>query len=107
MTRPFFFEIIFICLRWLIILSETISDVNVSEQERMIVKLEKNGIVSNEWVEVPEEKKSVQKLSGKQLVELAKICKTIEKHYASPQDIEWAFEKGKFYIVQARPVTTI
>ncbi|MBI2587217.1 phosphoenolpyruvate synthase, partial [Candidatus Amesbacteria bacterium] len=24
-----------------------------------------------------------------------------------PQDIEWAFEKGKFYIVQSRPVTTL
>jgi pyruvate,water dikinase len=31
----------------------------------------------------------------------------IENHYSFPCDIEWAFEKGKFYIVQSRPITTL
>lgn len=31
----------------------------------------------------------------------------IEKHYGSPQDIEFAVKKGKIYILQARPITTL
>ena len=48
-----------------------------------------------------------QKLSEDQIRELAKICVEIESHYNSPQDIEWAFKKNKFYIVQSRPITTL
>ncbi|MBU1091343.1 hypothetical protein KKA27_00520 [Patescibacteria group bacterium] len=47
-----------------------------------------------------------QKLNETQIKKLAKICIDIEKHYKKPQDIEWALEKGKFYIVQSRPITT-
>jgi len=48
-----------------------------------------------------------QKLPDKRIIELAKISKKIEKHYKFPQDIEWGFSKGKMWIVQTRPVTTI
>lgn len=48
-----------------------------------------------------------QKLSGRQIVELAKLCKKIEQHYRHPQDIEWAWTRGKFYITQSRPITTL
>ena len=48
-----------------------------------------------------------QKLSDKDIKKLAEIVKGIEKHYNWPQDIEWAYEKGKLYIVQTRPVTTV
>ena len=46
-------------------------------------------------------------LSEKQIKELAKLCIKIENHYKDPQDIEWAFEKNKFYIVQSRPITAL
>ncbi len=52
-------------------------------------------------------KKWRQILFGKRIIELAKICADIEKHYRKPRDIEWAFAKGKFYIVQSRPITTL
>lgn len=48
-----------------------------------------------------------QKLEDTYITELAKIGYSIEKHYFFPQDIEWAFEDDKLYIVQTRPVTTI
>ncbi len=48
-----------------------------------------------------------QKLSNRIIVELAEICKKIEKHYKFPQDIEWGFSQKKIWIVQTRPVTTI
>lgn len=50
---------------------------------------------------------SRQKLADKKIAELARIGKKIEEHYQFPQDIEWALEKGKLWIVQTRPVTTI
>ncbi len=50
---------------------------------------------------------SKQKLSDKLIEELAGIGKRIENHYLFPQDLEWAENSGKLYIVQTRPVTTI
>jgi len=54
--------------------------------------------------------KNIQKkqiLSEEEIKELAQVCRNIEEHYKKPQDIEWAREKGKFYIVQSRPITTL
>lgn len=48
-----------------------------------------------------------QKISNNQILELALLAKKLENHYYFPQDIEWAIEKNKIYIVQTRPVTTI
>ena len=80
-----------------------VSDMNTSDQEMMIVR------EGNETIEadVPEDKKDKQKLSEDQIQKLAKLCVNIEKHYGSPQDIEWAYEGGEFYITQSRPITTL
>lgn len=48
-----------------------------------------------------------QKLPDKAIKELALLGKRLEKHYDYPQDIEWTYEKGKLWIVQTRPVTTL
>ncbi|ACX52822.1 phosphoenolpyruvate synthase [Ammonifex degensii KC4] len=48
-----------------------------------------------------------QCLSDEEILELTDILLRVEKHYGSPQDIEWGYEKGKFYILQARPVTAL
>jgi pyruvate,water dikinase len=61
----------------------------------------------NKQTTVPKKLQDKRKLTDKQIVELAKIGKKIHQHYFFPQDIEWTFYKGKFWIVQARPVTTI
>ncbi len=82
----------------------SIMDINVSAQEMMITRKPGGGV---KHVKVLKAKKEKQKLTGKQIIDLAKICSTIEKHYKKPQDIEWAFAKGKFYITQSRPITTL
>lgn len=46
-------------------------------------------------------------LSDWQIKKLAKLSLQIEKLFKSPQDIEWALEKNKFYILQSRPITTL
>jgi len=82
----------------------SIIDINISKQEKMINRKAGGGVKTNI---VPKIKQEKQVLTGKQIVELAKICVSIEKHYKKPQDIEWAYAKGKFYIVQSRLITTL
>jgi pyruvate,water dikinase len=82
-----------------------ILDINISEQEKMIVR-KKSGI-GNTWKKVPPKLKNKQKLENRQIIELAKLCNKIEKHYKFPCDIEWARERGNFYILQARSITTL
>lgn len=60
----------------------------------------------NKLISVSRSHKRVQKLEDSLIVELAKIGYSIEKHYFFPQDIEWAAENNRIYIVQTRPVTT-
>jgi pyruvate,water dikinase len=59
-----------------------------------------------EWAKVEPEKVNAPTLTEKQTDELCKAARTIERHYGYPQDIEWAFEKGKLYILQARRAKT-
>jgi pyruvate,water dikinase len=79
-------------------------DVNIAKQERQIKKGASGGV---KWVPVVKSAQETQKLNGRQIVELAKICSGIEKHYQFPCDIEWAQKQGKFYITQSRPITTL
>lgn len=76
---------------------------SIETQETMLVF--RDG--ENKQVPVPKEKKDKPALTSQQVTELARIGLRIEKHYSMPQDIEWALEKGRFYILQSRPITTI
>jgi len=80
-----------------------ILDKNINSQEKMIVR-SKKGI---ETIFVPKSKREKPKLSAKLIKELAKLCIKIEDHYQYPQDIEWALENRKFYILQTRPITSL
>ena len=80
-----------------------ILDINVNEQTKALYKKSKG---SNEWKELNEKGKK-QVLAEKEITELSKLIVKIENHYGFPCDIEWAKEKGKFYIVQSRPITTL
>ncbi|WP_088226166.1 PEP/pyruvate-binding domain-containing protein [Desulfosporosinus sp. FKB] len=47
-------------------------------------------------------------LTSQQVRELACLCLRIEKHFNGvPQDIEWCYGLGEFYLLQSRPITTI
>lgn len=87
----------------------SIFDINIATQTRKLIKSKKldEEKTMNEWVVLSESEGSGQKLTGKQIIDLAEICKKIEEHYKFPCDIEWAFANGKFYITQSRPITTL
>lgn len=77
---------------------------NINEQTKGVFRLPKGG---NEWKNIPVAHGSRQKLGEDQLLELGKLILRIETHYGFPVDVEWAFEKGKFFITQSRPITTL
>lgn len=57
--------------------------------------------------DVDAERRREPVLSDDEVRALAKLGKRIERHYRSPQDIEWAIADGKIWIVQSRPITTL
>ncbi|OGY25569.1 MAG: phosphoenolpyruvate synthase [Candidatus Woykebacteria bacterium RBG_16_39_9b] len=75
----------------------------LGDQTKQLVK------IGTKTREIPVSKayRKKQKLNDNKIIELAKLGKKIENHYLFPQDIEWALENDKLYIVQTRPVTTI
>lgn len=48
-----------------------------------------------------------QVLSDADLAGITKLVLTVERHYAEPQDIEWAIGGDTCWLVQARPITTL
>lgn len=70
------------------------------------VKYTKSG-KQNKEIKIPNKIGRQQKLTDIEITKIALLVKQIEKHYYFPQDIEWAIEKNRVYIVQSRPITTI
>ena len=56
---------------------------------------------------VPADRQMQQKLSDEDITSLAEIGTLLEAHYKVPQDVEWAKEGDRLFIVQTRPVTTL
>ncbi len=55
---------------------------------------------------VPTEKQDQPCLSDAQLAELAELGRKVEAFYGDARDVEWAWAEGKFWLLQARPITT-
>jgi pyruvate,water dikinase len=53
------------------------------------------------------DKQNTQALLDKQILELERMGRKIERHFGCPQDIEWCLVDDTFYIVQSRPITTL
>jgi pyruvate, water dikinase len=75
----------------------------ISDQSRQLIRV---GTETKE-AEVPKQTRDKQKITNEEIIFLARIADKLQKHYFFPQDAEWAKEKGKLFIVQTRPVTTI
>ena len=60
-----------------------------------------------ELVSVKPDKQREITLNKRERRELLNLARKAEEYFGSPQDIEWAFSDGKFYLVQSRPITTL
>jgi pyruvate, water dikinase len=81
-----------------------ILDKNVALKERGLYWVDGE---RNDWVQIEQDKAQRQALSDEEILQLSELVITIENHYGFPCDVEWAYEGGKFYIVQSRPITTL
>ncbi|MCD4740096.1 phosphoenolpyruvate synthase [archaeon] len=77
----------------------------ISKQEDMITR--SNITIGTTVKPIPQDKQQAQKLMDGKIKELSKMGNFIEKHYGHPQDIEWAINKGRLYILQSRAITTL
>src|SRR5690606_15921812 len=54
---------------------------------------------------VAESMQDAPSLTDAEIQALADLGKKVEGYYRFPQDIEWGFAQGQFYLLQSRPVT--
>ncbi|WP_324823901.1 PEP/pyruvate-binding domain-containing protein [Sinanaerobacter sp. ZZT-01] len=71
-------------------------------EKKVAIYLNKDGGIKESICEAAKE----QALTDEQILELAKMIKKCEGYYGSPIDTEWAYENGKLYLLQSRPITT-
>ncbi len=83
--------------------SRKILSVRVSEKKFKLVRRGDETVK----VELSEEEANKRVLSDDEIERLVTLGELIEEHYETPQDVEWAIERGEIYIVQSRPITTI
>lgn len=58
-------------------------------------------------VKIKGKKSTAQVLSESEMKKITKFSMDVEKHYNFPQDIEWAIEDSKVFLVQSRPITAL
>ena len=60
-----------------------------------------------EQQDVPPAEANAQAMSDEQIGLVANTTAAVERHYGCPMDVEFAFDAGgRFYLLQARPITT-
>jgi len=83
----------------------TISEVQISEKPTRLVIREEGGTADEP---VPREDQNLPSVNGAALQLLTEYAIVLERHYGSPQDIEWAIDTdGRLYILQTRPLRVI
>lgn len=65
------------------------------------------GATGTEERETPPAQKNRFCLNDKQALMVFALGQKVERHYGSPQDIEWAISDGRLYLLQSRPITTL
>ncbi len=64
-----------------------------------------DGKAEKEITSIRERKK--YSITNKEILQLLELAKRVEDYYGKPQDTEWAISRGKLYLLQARPITTL
>lgn len=68
-------------------------------------KIVASGDGATREVELTEDERGASSLSEAQLEQLRALVVRVERFYAFPQDIEWAFAGGSLHLLQSRPIT--
>lgn len=73
--------------------------------EKDVMHVAENGRVIT--AAVPKDKKIRPVLTNEQAVEIAVLSQATSRFFGKFQDIEWAYEKGRLFLLQSRPITTL
>lgn len=83
----------------------TLLEAKIPKKPKMLVMGEDGKLLDQE---VPLEKEKAPSISEKEASSLAKYGMDLEKHFGSPQDIEWTIDQnGNTFILQSRPLKTL
>ncbi|WP_435335377.1 phosphoenolpyruvate synthase [Haloarchaeobius sp. TZWWS8] len=85
--------------------SGEVVEVTVADKKTQMVKDPDTGKTVE--VDVSEEMRNERVLSDEELSKLRELGETVETHYDTPQDVEWAIVDGEVFMLQSRPITTI
>jgi pyruvate,water dikinase len=58
-------------------------------------------------VPVPEDQARQPALRDEQVLAVAELARRTSQFFGRPQDIEWAIEAGRLYLLQSRPITSL
>ena len=78
--------------------------IRVANKACMLTRYEQG---RNVRVDLPAERAAARVLGDEELAAVADLVRRDEAHYGSPQDVEWAIEGDRVYLVQSRPVTAV
>ena len=68
----------------------------------------KRKMITREGVQaVPIGQREIPSLQRGRVAELGQLGMQVDAFYGAPQDVEWAHAEGQFYLLQARPITTL
>ena len=62
---------------------------------------------ATEEADLPESMRQRESLLDEQAVSIAQLAQAAEKHFGSPQDIEWAIDADQLFVLQSRPITEL
>ena len=74
----------------------------IGEKSRMVVP---GAVGETEVVTTPADRAAIPCLDPSKVAELAELCLKVEAHFGCPVDIEWAYDDGRFWLLQSRPIT--
>ncbi len=83
-----------------------ISNIVIGEKEKRSIR-NPEGTPATILIENELKSRNICSLNELQLFQLCELGKKIEYVFQCPQDIEWAIENEKIYILQTRPITTL
>lgn len=78
---------------------------HVSTKEIQVIRASERG--GSKEVPLDPALKDAPVLSDQEVNDLIDLAVKVETFYGKPQDLEWAYENGKMYLLQSRPITTL
>lgn len=81
--------------------NQTLMEKKIAHKDHMLVGQMDGGIQAQK-LDDPDE----ASLNDAQAIAVAELVTRVERHYAMPMDIEWAYGEDALYLLQARPITS-